>query len=297
MGQSPAILVLGASNPVGQYFLARAAGQSDFHLLAVSRRAPAFSAPGLTWLQHDLSQGPVAAMTAVLVSFGPLALAVRQLEATAAIGRVIALSSVSTEFKSDSTDPAERELMAEIRAAETRLIELCQARGARLSLLKSTMIYGGQDANVSRLAGLAARLPMMPVAGRGLRQPVHADDLAELSLRLLSVNPDSAGTWLLGGGERLDYAAMLQRIAAAHGHPARIVAVPMFVLKSALALAHALGRLRDVRPVMLERQAADLTVDDQPARQHLGWNPRPFRPLDSTGKAARHIRQWEGMQK
>ena len=278
--QSPPVLVLGASNPVGQFFLKRAVKHSRIQMLAVSRRTPAFSAAGLTWLQHDLSEGPVSAMAAVLVSLGPIGLAVRQLEATPAIGRVIALSSASTEFKSDSADPAERELMAEIRAAEARLSELCQARGAHLSLLKSTMIYGGADANVSRLAALATRLPVLPVAGHGLRQPVHADDLAELSLRLLSMGPDSAGTWLLGGGETLDYPAMLRRIAAGQGQSARILSVPVLMLKSALRLAHALGRLRDIRPVMLERQAVDLIVDDHPARERLGWNPRPFRPLD-----------------
>ncbi|MGY6554151.1 MAG: NAD-dependent epimerase/dehydratase family protein, partial [Wenzhouxiangella sp.] len=278
LGQTPVVLVLGASGPVGQFFLKRAVQHGQIQLLAVSRRAPAFSAAGLTWLQHDLNESPVSAMAAVLVSLGPIGLALRQLEATPAIGRVIALSSASTEFKSDSADPAERALMAEICAAEARLSERCQARGVHLSLLKPTMIYGGADANVSRLSALAARLPLLPVAGRGLRQPVHADDLAELSLRLLGAGPDSAGTWLLGGGETLAYPAMLRRIAAAQAQPARIVSVPLFMLQTALRLAHALGRLRDVRPVMLERQAVDLTVNDQPAREQLGWNPRPFRP-------------------
>lgn len=275
----PVVLVLGASTAIGQSFLRRAGEGGGLQLLAVSRRRPERSAAGTTWLQHDLSAGPVPAMAAALVSFGPVGLALRQLEATPGVGRVLALSSASTEFKGDSADQAERAQMAEIGSAEARLSALCVERGVGLSLFKTTMIYGGGgDANVSRLAGLTARLPIVPVAGSGLRQPVHADDLAELALRALALDQRSFGTWLLGGGETLDYRAMLRRIASAQGRRTRILGVPAGLLKLGLACAHAFGRLRDVRPVMLERQALDLVVDDQPARECLGWNPRPFRP-------------------
>ena len=279
LAQAPVVLVLGASNAVGRCFLGRAAGRSELQLLAVSRQQPMSSQAGTIWLQHDLSQGPVSVMATALISFGPIGLAVRQFEATPTIGRVLALSSASTEFKADSTDRAEREQMAAIRADEARLSELCAERGAGLSLFKTTMIYGGgSDANVSRLAGLTARLPFVPLAGNGRRQPVHADDLAELALRVLAMDERSFGTWLLGGGETLDYPTMLRRIAKAQGRQTRIVPVPAWSMKAALRIGHALGRLRDISPVMLERQAADLTVNDQPAREYLGWNPGPFRP-------------------
>lgn len=279
LGNSTPVLVLGASHSVGRSFLNRLSSQPELQLLAVSRAQPDVSAAGLTWLQHDLAESPVPAMASVLVSFGPIGLALRQLETSPSVGRVIALSSASTEFKSDSGDDAERVQMAAIRADEARLSELCAERRVNLSLFKTTMIYGAAaDANVSRLAGLTARLPIVPIAGRGLRQPVHADDLAELAVRVLAMGPVSAGTWLLGGGETLSYPAMLQRIAEVQGRRVQLVSVPSWALKTALRLAWVFGRLRDIRPVMLERQGVDLVVDDQPARERLGWNPGPFRP-------------------
>jgi len=280
LADAPVVLVLGASNAVGCCFLERAAARSELQLLAISRRQPASSLASVTWLQQDLARETVSVMASVLVSFGPVGLAVRQLKATPSVGRVVALSSASTEFKSDSPDRAEREQMAAIRADEARLAELCAERGAGLSLFKTTMIYGSRDANVSRLAELSERLPFVPVTGSGLRQPVHADDLAELALRVLSMGKRSFGTWLLGGGETLGYPTMLRRIAKAQGRQARMIPVPAWALKAALRIGHALGSLRDISPVMLERQAVDLTVNDQPAREHLGWSPRPFRPLD-----------------
>ncbi len=274
----PAVLVLGASTASGREFLSQAA-ESGLQALAVSRRQPTRSLPGITWLQHDLSEGPAPVMAGVLVSFGPVGLALRQMTASHSIGRVVAISSASTVFKADSPDALERSAMVRIAAEESRLAAQCAARGAGLTLFKTTMIYGGgSDANVARLADLSSRLPFVPVAGRGLRQPVHAHDLAELAQRVLAMDERSFGTWLLGGGETLDYPALLRRVASAQGRAARIIRLPCAVLKLALALAHASGRLGDVRPVMLERQAVDLVVDDQPARARLGWNPRPFRP-------------------
>ncbi len=286
LAAAPVVLVLGASNPIGRRFLARASVRPELQLIAVSRRPPASSPDGVTWLQQDLAIQPVSVMAPALISIGPVGLALRQLEDTPSIGRVVALSSASTEFKSDSPDPAERKQMAAIRADEARLTELCADRGVGLTLLKTTMIYGGgSDANVSRLAALSARLPFVPVVGSGLRQPVHADDLAELALRVLAMDERSYGTFLLGGGEVLDYRAMIRRIASANGRRVRILSLPAGLLKPALVVAHALGRLRDVQPAMLERQALDLVVDDQPAREKLGWQPRPFRPEPGNPKA------------
>ena len=272
------VLVLGASTPVGCYFLQRASQISGLHLIAVSRHPFASAADGqLTWLQHDLDHGPVPTEATALVSFGPVGLAATQVQACAAIGRVVALSSASTCFKTDSPDPAEREQMARIVAAEEALTRLCEQRSAALSLFKTTMIYGGSsDRNVQRLGALIERLPLVPVTGKGLRAPVHADDLAELALRVLGL--DARGTWLLGGGECLSYPDMLRRIAKSRGRHARLVPLPLWSLRPVLALARALGRLRDVQPAMLSRQAVDLVVDDSPARQQLGWNPRRFSP-------------------
>ncbi len=273
------LLVLGASNAVGRFCLEQAAARPGLKLLAVSRRPAPLSDPGLTWLQQDLNEQPVWLAARALLSFGPVQLACRQLECMPSVGHVIALSSASTLFKMQSADPAERAQMAAIQADEARLASLCAARQLPLTLFKTTLIYGGgDDANVSRLAGLSARLPVLPLGGNGLRQPVHAEDLAALSLRALDMGQAASGTWILGGGEILDYRTLLRRIAAAQGRARRVVRLPLPLLKAGLRIAHILGRLRDVRPVMLERQAIDLTVDDQPARKQLGWNPRPFHP-------------------
>lgn len=272
------LLLLGASSATGQFLIKRLAGQGVM-LMAVSRRQPKHGQPHVIWLQQDLDAGPAQVESSVLISLGPLVHALRQVEQAPRLGRVIALSSASTRFKAQSPDADERSLMARLVEMENDLQELCQQRDIDLTLIKPTLIYGGQDnANVSRIGGLASRMRWLPYCGRGLRQPVHADDLARLIVECLAMGSQSAGIWLLGGGETLDYPTMLNRISSAHGKTNRLLRLPLWAMRALLTVAHAAGRLQDIRPMMLARQRVDLVVDDTPARERLGWQPRPFRP-------------------
>jgi len=276
-------LLLGASSATGQALLRQAADLGPIQAISRQTRPPSLDADRgdhIHWLVHDLALAPAATAWHTLISLGPVDHALRQVEALdtkAPAQRVIALSSASPQFKYDSADQAERTMMRALAETESKLQRACEARGLPLMLLKTALLYGGQpNANIDRLAGLMARLPWFPVVGRGRRHPVHVEDLAALVLRLTKL--DVTGSWALGGGEVLTYPAMLARIAQARGLPLRCIHVPLSLLRPMLAAAHAVGQLKDVRAVMLARQAEDLLVDDASARRDLGWRPGPFRP-------------------
>lgn len=272
------VLVFGASGPIGHFLLPRLADCGAM-VMAVSRRQPGDAPSPAIWMQHDLDREPLASEANVLIGLGPLRHVLEQVRHGRRLGRVIALSSASTLFKSASPDDQERELMAELIELERQLDQECRQREIVLTLLKPTLIYApGLDANLTRVAGLIARLRLAPYCGRGLRQPVHADDLARLIVECLRRGQVARGQWLLGGGESLVYPDMLRRVAERQGRAVRLLPVPLWLLKVSLDVAHWFGRLQDVRGVMLERQRIDLLVDDAPARERLDWNPRPFRP-------------------
>lgn len=278
IGPGAPILLLGASGSTGQFLIDRMTDEGVL-LMAVSRRQPARTGSHLIWIEHDLDLGPLEADANVLIGLGPLHHVLAQVRHGQRLGRVIAMSSASTLFKAESSDPIERTLIKRLIEVEAELQHECQRRAIDLTLLKPTLIYApGRDANISRVAGLIGRLGFAPYCGSGLRQPVHADDLARLVMDCLALGPIASGSWQLGGGETLTYPAMLRRIASASGRQVRMLPLPPALIKAALYLAHAAGRLRDIRAVMLDRQRLDLVVDDSSAREHLGWNPRPFRP-------------------
>lgn len=237
------------------------------------------------WYAHDLSQTGVDVVADWVVAVGPVGLVLHQLDHWGERHRpsaVWALSSASPDFKSQSSDLAEREQMREIEQTEQALLEYCKTHHIDLQLFKTTMLYGRGDGNINRLADLMNRLALFPVAGNGKRAPVHVEDVASLIQNQLHAHmsgaPIETGVWRLQGGECLGYRAMLERIAQARGIKVRFLSVPVRPMQWLLNLLHATGQLRDVKATMLARQTMDLVVDDADARKRLGWEPGPFWP-------------------
>jgi nucleoside-diphosphate-sugar epimerase len=288
------VCVTGARSQLGVFLLPRlrAAG---FRVQALSRDAPDPArqvAAGVSWLQTgclaDGARGHGALALPPpdhLVSCGPLDLARRLVLRHPGLRRVVAFSSSSVIAKADSGAAGERAQMAAMALAEAELIADCAERDLHLLLLRPTLIWGcGLDRNVSLLADLARRRGVIPLAGpaSGLRQPVHADDLAELAVRALQCEPPLRAESPACGGETLSYREMATRIAAAapraDGRKARLLSLPVGLLAAGVGLLSLLPRWRGLNAEMARRQNRDLVFDDHELRKKLGWHPRPFEP-------------------
>ncbi len=280
-GSSPArVLVLGATSLIGRFALPRlvAAGVS---VGAVSRQ-PGGDGAGLVWVQADI-QAPdlVLPPAEAALSLSPIWLLPTALPALkrAGVTRLVAFSSTSRFTKAQSPEPEEREVARRLAEGEAALAAFCEAEGIGWTVLRPTLIYAeGHDANVSRMARLIARFGVFPLAGEGggLRQPVHADDLATAAIEALR-RPESLNrSYDLPGGETLTYRAMVVRIFHGLGRRPRILTVPPRLWRLGLELAGSF--LPGVNPAMGARMDTDLAFDSAPALRDLGWRPRPFRP-------------------
>lgn len=278
------VLLVGAHGPAGHEILAGLL-DAGAPVIAVSTEIPDYSRPNLTWMQHDLAREHARVQAHVLVCADAeaLPLAARQARAMPTLRRIVALSSASVLFKRGSRDPSERAAAARLVEAEQALINAAEKRGMALTVLRPALIYGGRGP--SALDGIRSWLhhrSWAPVAGDGLRQPVHAGDIAALVRRLVADNvaedDHAVRTLALGGGETLGYPEFVRRVASAGGIDARLVRIPAWLIAPVLRIAHRLGRFRSVTPAMVTRQRMDLVVDDTAAREQLGWSPRPFRP-------------------
>lgn len=268
-----AVLVIGGSGAVGGFLLARlrAAGHD---ILALSRTART-DAAGLRWLHGGLDAALAMPDCDSIVSAGPLdqfAAWLRQ-AAPGRLRRVVALSSMSAASKLASSDPAERELAARLGRAEQDLAARCAALGVDWTVLRPTLIYGaGLDRSLTPLARRAQRwrvFPLLPAAC-GLRQPVHADDVAAACVAALAGT--AAGQVLeLGGGERLSYAQMLCRVRAGLGRPTLALPLDINLLRAVTWITGRGGG-------MVQRLKQDLVADNGPLQALLGVNPRSFRP-------------------
>lgn len=277
------VLVSGASSQLGVFLLPRLAA-AGYRVLALSRRAPAVAvavAPRVNWRQSPVAAGRDASPVRALVSCGPLSVALDILQSAPGLQQAIVFSTSSVWSKSDSKQQSERGQMADIAALEADLRAHCGERGVALLLLRPTLIWGcGRDRNISLLAHFGRRFGFIPLAGAapGLRQPVHADDLAALAVRALDQGCSDVLESPACGGSTLSYREMAARIATACERPVRLLTLPPPVLAGLVRGAALLPRYRGLNPEMVRRQSTDLVFDDSPLRETLRYNPRPFRP-------------------
>ena len=272
-------LVFGATGAVGRALLAGWRAE-EAGIDAVSRRVPPPPPrDGLRWLAGDLDtwQAPSAAYDAVL-SVGPLDWFARWYDrAGPRAARVIAVGSTSVHSKLASPDPDERDLAAPSRASAAA----CASRGAALTVLRPTLIYGvGGDRNLSRFVAIARRWGVVPLprGATGRRQPVHAADVAGAVLAAVRAPAPVPGRFDLPGGETLPYDEMVRRTLAAAAPSARLWRVPDALFHTSFRLARAVGAVAGAGEGMVGRLGADLVYDGGAARAALGVASRPFAP-------------------
>lgn len=287
-----ACVVFGASGQIGRFLLPGlvAAGHD---VLAISRttRAPA---DGVRWTEGDLDAGvPALGTPAVLFSLGPLDAFARWFGRQPQIRpqRIVAIGSMSIDTKRDSAEAGERDLAGRLQAAEEALALAAAARGTHLTVFRPTLIYGaGLDRSLAPIARFACRWRVFPTvpAATGLRQPVHAADLATACLAVLDRPGTFGHTYALGGGERLGFAAMLERLRSALPVRALPLPVPLAALGHCIRAAAFVGLPR-VGEAAITRLGIDLVADHSEAVADFGWSPRPFLPEpDAWQRIARH---------
>ncbi len=274
-------LVFGASGQIGRFLLPELVAHG-VEVEAVSRDAQP-AQPGVTWRRFDLYiNGDAAQRPDVVFSTGPLDGLLAWLSRTRhRPARIVAFSSTSAATKLDSPDPAERELAAHLQRSEQALAAHCDARDIGWTILRPTLVYGcGMDANLSRIATLARRWRIVPLPrdATGLRQPVHAHDLAVCAWVASNTGRSLRRRYDLCGGETLSYLEMVRRTVACLTPPGRVLALSPWLFRGLAGLATRLRVVSDFGPGMLERMRQDLVFSASDAERDLGWSPRPFRP-------------------
>lgn len=281
------IIVAGATSIVGHFLLPRLVA-AGYEVHALSRRAPSQEGPSETsarviWHQIDVTRdlGRWSIDATRLIHLAPLWLLPDALDGFAARGlrRVIAFSSTSRYTMADSTSKLQREVATRLADAESTVSRLCGDLGIPWTIFRPTMIYGAQlDKNVSTIGAFIWRFRFFPLAGsgRGLRQPVHADDLAVACLVALDATATHGRAYNLSGGETISYREMVERIFVGLGLTPRIVPLPTRALRAALRLGSMLPPLAHLDPAMAERMESDFSFDHTAATADLGYWPRSF---------------------
>ena len=268
------VLVLGGSSQIGRFLLPRLRERGEA-VLALSRQ-PHDDQAELTWLRGHLPDAvPELPPLSAIICCGPLNGLADWLEHVnlPLAPRVVAISSMSAQSKRDAELPADRALSQLLRDAEAKLASACARHDCAWTVLRPTLVYGiGLDKSLTPLAHRAMRLRVFPLpAGGGLRQPVHAEDLAWAMLAALDHSASAGQVLSIGGGERLPAREMFARVRRSLPRATVPLPLPAWLLHLA---GRGMPRLRGP----LARLESDLIADNEPLERLLGVRPRPFEP-------------------
>jgi hypothetical protein len=173
-----------------------------------------------------------------------------------------------------------------IEAAETSLCMHCEDTGIPWTIFRPTMIYCPPiDRNVTAVARIIRKLGFFPLSrtGSGLRQPVHAEDLAIAAADAIGCSAAERRLFDLPGGETLRFRTMVARIFNALHMPPIMIPIPRFALKLSARTLPSLIKSTGLPDGIIERVIAlmdtDMVLDAEPAQAAFGYSSRPFTPV------------------
>lgn len=273
-------LVVGGTGVVGRHMM-RHLAMRGFQPTGLSRSAQ----PEPGWIKGNVAD-PQAwidqlqpCRTVYTAASIPLLVPAVPMFADKGVRRIVGISTTSVLTKLESIIPEERDGLAWLVKGEDEFIAACERHGIGWTILRPTLIYDeGRDANVTRLANLIRRYGVIPLAGRGLglRQPVHAEDLAVGAIDAAASEAAVNHTYVVPGGETLTYREMVGRIFDGLGRRRKVVPVPPPLWRAAFKLAQPL--FPHANFAMGDRMSKHMTFDATAAQRDFNWRPRGFRP-------------------
>ena len=276
--------LLGATSLVGQCLL-RQLVHNDYRITAFSRRLFTENHPHIIWRQLERNgcfSDPTENKTIPFwVCVAPIWILPEHFDLLLAYGarRIVVLSSTSRFTKNLSTDSNEREIAMRLIKSEERVQAWMTAHKIEWIFLRPTMIYGyGRDKNITEMMHFIRRFRFFPLLGsaQGLRQPIHAEDVATACFKALTTLSLANRSYNLGGGETLTYRAMVNRIFAVLHQPQRILTIPLWLFQSATWVIRWLPRYRHWTSAMAERMNQNLNFDCSDLQRDLNFFPRVF---------------------
>lgn len=273
--------VLGGRGLVGRFLIPRLVQRG--HPVVASSRGyePAEgAAPNPRWCRPGGPLPPGMEQVRIWIAVCPIWASADLLDWLESCGleRLVALSSTSVITKEHSCDPAERQLAHRLADAEAAVLARTAGRGLTATVLRPTMIYDGQtDGNVSAIAACVRRFGRFPLCGAatGLRQPVHADDVAQACVTA-AFHPEPQPFYAVSGRDRLSFRELVECTCRDHGLPPRTIELPTWIWRLLATLARGTGLAPGLSIAMGPRMNEDLTCDHSAARADLGFNPRGF---------------------
>lgn len=291
-GRTSCLLLLGARSDVGEALLSRFAGAGRT-VVSVSRRPEEMRGyrnaisvhPDLlkrNLIPSRLRFGAVVALCPIweLPAYSEVLNDLKEDPVS-----LIALSSTSIITKATSAKDNQNSISQKLREGEEWILERLKDQIDLISIVRPTLIYGGRwNRNVNLIKAVIenVKIGLNLAFAVGLRNPVHADDLAEWIFSCLNREVDGPGQSMsvveIQGGELLSFNELMLRCAGSVGHDSHRISIGYFWLARLIAFLRRLPKFTEIPEDFVARLAQDFNFDDEAASGVATVQKRRFRP-------------------
>lgn len=196
--------------------------------------------------------------------------------AAAGVGRLVFVSSIKVNGESttgrgpfsERDEPAPEDPYGQSKyEAELALKAIASETSLEVTIIRPPLVHGpGVGGNLLTLMKLVSRgLPLPLGAVRNRRSLIHVENLADV-LALCTEHPNAVGAvFTVSDGMDLSTADLVRRLAEGMEKTARLVPVPVLLLKLGLGVFGKAG--------VYDRLAGDLVIDPSTVMMQLNWEP------------------------
>jgi nucleoside-diphosphate-sugar epimerase len=228
---------------------------------------------GRAHVMQDYERDPLHAFRTTNVD---TTLALANKAAEAGVRRFVFLSTIKvngeattpgSRFKADDLPAPQDPYAISKWEAEQGLLEISQRTGLEVVIIRPPLVYGpGVKANFAALIRTVQRGWPLPLgAVHNQRSLVALGNLVDFIITCTSHPAAANQTFLVSDGQDLSTTALVRGMAQAACVPARLLPVPVPVLRLA-------GRMMG-KADAIDRLCGNLQVDSSKARDLLGWVP------------------------
>ena len=236
-------------------------------------------------VMSEQADDPLAAFRAANVD---LTLKLARHAAAAGVERFIFLSSIKVNgeetlpghaFGADDACAPQDDYAVSKMEAEQGLRKIAAETGMEVVIIRPPLVYGpGVRANFAALMRAVARgFPLPLGCVDNLRSLIALNNLLDFIATCIEHPAAANQTFVVSDGDDLSTPELVRRIGRAVGRPARLLPVPLWMLKTGAAL---LGKQE-----VLQRLCGNLCIDISKPRELMGWKP-PFSVDESLTQTA-----------
>jgi len=197
------------------------------------------------------------------------------------VRRLVAFSSTSITTKSDSMDQKEKDVARRLQEGERWLESFCRSNDVACLIVRPTIIYGGHYNRSIRLVQKMIRiLGVFPfdIPERGTRQPIHADDLAQMAVAWINSTVTGVEIVSVAGRNLLSNRLLMERLFRSVGRKLRVLPVRARYVQILLQCGSRVFRGLLPSPAAIDRLAVDLGQSNDEAIEKFDFSARSFNP-------------------